>query len=178
MMWTLQGLLLNLSARRNRSKNDLRVLLFLLCTVSVAAIALLLGCAIIRQDPQARQKQEEIEGEFRLIQPPTGAVPTATNLRFVHKSDRGVVGLQYRTDLSYSAIRRHYDSELAKHGWKFEKDINVVYRGEDSGGKEAFYSKGAYTAILQFAGQRERTTAHKSIIASSKPIPQGSIRCS
>ena len=152
----MQGFRLNFSARhtRPRGRNHLRIRPFLLL-ISVVGVALLAGCALTGQDPRARQKHEEIEKEFRLIQPPPGASPSSANLQFVHKSDRGVMGLQYRTDLTYAAIRRHYDSELAKHGWKFEKEINVVYRGEDSGGKEAFYSKGEYTAVLQFAGARE-----------------------
>ncbi|HEY3026626.1 MAG TPA: hypothetical protein VGJ55_10795 [Pyrinomonadaceae bacterium] len=116
------------------------------------------GCSVLDRataERQARQKQEAIEKEFHLIQPPSGALPTSANVRFVHKNDRRVVGLSYKTDLSYPAIRRHYDAELARHGWKFQRGINVIYRGEDSGGKEAFYSKGEYTAILQFAGERE-----------------------
>jgi len=118
-------------------------------------VVLLPGCAITNQDLQARQKQDEIEREFRLIQPPPSTVAESASPQFIHKDDRGVVGLSYKTSLSYSEIRRHYDLELAKYGWKFQKEINVIYRGEDSGGKEAFYSKGEYTATLQFAGKRE-----------------------
>ncbi len=155
MRLTFKELLLRLdfSVRVGRSLNSHLVRSFLLC-ISLLAVALL-GCVIHDQERQARQKQEEIEKEFRVIQPPPDAMPLSANVQFVHKNDRGLVGLSYKTALSYSEIRRHYDSELAKHGWKFQKEINVVYRGEDSGGKEAFYSKGAYTAILQFAGQRE-----------------------
>src|SRR5438876_12068653 len=147
--------MLNFSARQTRRQNRLPVLVFVLCMVPLVAIALLLGCVIHDQEHQARQKQDEIEKEFRLIQPPPEAMPVSANVQFVHKNDRGLVGLSYKTGLSYLEIRRHYDLELAKHGWKFQKEINVVYRGEDSGGKEAFYSKGAYTATLQFAGKRE-----------------------
>ena len=105
-------------------------------------------------ETKAQKTQVELENEFRAIQP----LPQANLAGYhaFHKPNTALAEGEYQTKLTYSEIRAYYDSELVKHGWKFQREENVIYRGQNTGGKEAFYSKGQYTASIQYAGQLEQ----------------------
>ena len=105
-------------------------------------------------EPKAQKAQVELENEFRAIQP----LPQAKSVGYhaFHKPNTALVEGEYQTNLNYPEIRDYYDSELAKHGWKFQREENVVYDGKYSGGKLAYYSKGEYAATIQYAGQLEQ----------------------
>jgi hypothetical protein len=107
----------------------------------------------IVSEPQSKQFQLDAEKEFRQIQPPPDAVPTSNNPSSTRKTHHGVVGMSYRTNLSYPEIRAYYDAELSKHGWKFQREEKVTVWDKDYGGKQVFYSKGKYTAAIYYPGE-------------------------
>ena len=103
----------------------------------------------------SRQKLSEVEREFHQIQPMTDAVPTSDLQSTTRKAKHVTVGNLYRTNLTYSEIRAYYDAELAKHGWKFQKELKVNGPdGKDYGGKQVFYYKGEFTAFIYHVGEK------------------------
>jgi hypothetical protein len=124
--------------------------------VIILFICGLIGIGVLFYEVRAKQTQHELEQEFQSIAPMPGASPIRPTFNSNNRSTHGLVGSGYKTELSYPEIRGYYDNELAKRGWKFEREENVIYRDEYSGGKIAYYRKGRFTAALQYAGERER----------------------
>jgi hypothetical protein len=127
----------------------------LVIIVPVVAIGGLAAYSIYRDEvarPIAKQKVPELKSEFRRIPVLAGAIAT-TNDGFTFDPQHLSEGRLYRTNLTYSEIRAHYDAELSKLGWKLdgESDVNGV-DGENHGGKQVFYSKGEFRACLYHKG--------------------------
>lgn len=103
-------------------------------------------------EPIARQKVPEVKNEFRRIPLLAGATPTS-NDGFTFDPRHLNEGRLYRSDLSYSEIKSHYDVQLSKLGWKLDREsqINGV-DGKDQGGKYVVYSKGEFSARLHHKG--------------------------
>lgn len=99
---------------------------------------------------QAARVRNDLVTEFDKIPPPLGAERVQYSSLF--KVSNGAVSGGYKTALSYNQIRSHYDVELAKLGWKFAGESDVIYNGVNYGGKQAFYCKNSYTADVQYAG--------------------------
>ena len=101
--------------------------------------------------PKAALAQRELEQEFKSIKPLPGAV--AGNYHASHDTQQSLVGSSYSTELSYREIRAYYDAELARRGWRFQKEEGLRDWGRDFGGRSAHYFKGNYAASLQYAGE-------------------------
>jgi hypothetical protein len=103
-------------------------------------------------EPIAKQKVPEVKNEFHQIPALAGAIAT-TNDGFTFDPQHLTEGRLYRTNSSYSEIRTHYDTELSKLGWKFDReaDVNGV-DGKNHGGKQVLYSKGEFRARLYHKG--------------------------
>ena len=107
-------------------------------------------------EPIARQKLTEVEKEFQQIRPLPGATTTSDS-GITFDPHHVTVGHLYQTNLTFSEIRAYYDAELAKHGWKFEKESNVNGPdGQYHGGKQVFYSKGEFTAFIHHVGEQTK----------------------
>jgi hypothetical protein len=98
--------------------------------------------------------QIEVEREFQTI----ARLPLAVTVQHsaTHKALQGVVSTSYKTEHSYQEIKAFYDKELPSLGWRFLREANVTYGGEDYGGQELFYCKGDSTAHVQYAGRQEK----------------------
>ena len=105
-------------------------------------------------EPVAAQTQSDVEREFQKVSPLPNAIPSQGGS--MHKTQQGVVSEAYKTEEDYEAIKAYYDSELARLGWKLIRENNVVYDGQDYGGRERLYCKGVYSAELQYAGRQEK----------------------
>jgi hypothetical protein len=105
-------------------------------------------------EPAAEKTQYDTEREFEKISPIPLAAPG--HHHSMHKTHQGVVSTEYKTELGYGEIRAFYDKELTSQGWRFAREREVIYDGQDSGGKELRYCKGGYAAGLQYAGRLEK----------------------
>ncbi len=114
------------------------------------AIVLALYVRAIRHAPVT---QVEVETELNQIAAPQGAAVTQHNV--INKWTHGNVGDYYRADLFYDQIRAHYDVELARHDWKFQKQVRLISWGKDMGESQAFYCKGDRTADIYFTGREQ-----------------------
>jgi hypothetical protein len=103
--------------------------------------------------PMADKIQHDLESEFQSVPPLPRALTTQHGS--MHKTQQGIVSAAYKTALNYEGIIAHYDNELATRGWRFVNETNVIYGGENYGGRERLYCKGRYAASLQYAGGQE-----------------------
>ena len=147
-------------SREFMRRNEIVVVLILtavamIITLPVLVIGGFVVNSIYRDEvaaPIAQQKVPEVKNEFRKIPVLPGAIAT-TNDGFTFDPQHLTEGRLYRTNLSYSEIRAHYDTELSKLGWKVdrESDVNGV-DGKNHGGKHMVYSKDAFKARLYHVG--------------------------
>lgn len=128
---------------------------FSLKVVGLAALSLLVAvtaCDFLADPSKGESAQTELEREFKAITPPPGATPR--DYHASHKSRQALVGSGYSSDLPFEGIRKYYDEELAKNGWKFHDEYALRDRGRDFGGRTVEYCKGEYRASLVYAGER------------------------
>ncbi len=97
------------------------------------------------QEYQGRQHYPIVKSEFNQIQPLPNAVPTSDNQSTV-AANSATVGMLYQTKMSYNEVKKHYDVELARNGFKLQKE------SEAYGQKRALYSKGEFTAFIDYVG--------------------------
>ena len=97
------------------------------------------------QEYQGRQHYPIVESEFNQIQPLPNAVPTSDNQGTV-AANSATVGMLYQTNMSYNEVKEHYDVELERNGFKLQKE------SEAYGQKSALYSKGKFTAFIDYVG--------------------------
>ena len=97
------------------------------------------------QEYQGRQQYPIVKFEFNQIQPLLNAVPTSDNQGTV-AANSATVGVLYQTNMSYNKVKIHYDVELMRNGFKLQKESEVYGR------KRALYSKGEFTAFIDYAG--------------------------
>jgi hypothetical protein len=97
------------------------------------------------QEYQGRQHYPIVKSEFNQIQPLPNAVPTSDNQGTV-AANAASLGMLYQTNMSYNEVKEYYDVELARNGFKPQKE------SEAYGQKRAFYSKGELTAYIDYAG--------------------------
>jgi hypothetical protein len=67
--------------------------------------------------------------ELSEIKAPIGA--TSGQHDSIFKTDHGVMGDYYKSNLTYKEIRAHYDDHLQKRGWRFMKEIAIKSWGVD-----------------------------------------------
>ena len=139
-----------------------QILLFLLLTsfasiiiVPMAMIGGFVTYSIYRDEvaePIAKQNVPKVKTEFRQIPAVPGATATSDD-GFTFDPQHLTEGRLYRTNLSYSEIRAHYDAALSKSGWKFDQEADVKgVDGKNHGGKQVLYSKGDLKARLHHVG--------------------------
>jgi hypothetical protein len=97
------------------------------------------------QEYQGRQHYPIVKSEFNQIQPLPNAVPTSDNQGSV-AANSATVGMLYQTNMSYNEVKEYYDAELARNGFKLQKE------SEAYGQKRALYSKGELTGFIDYAG--------------------------
>ena len=119
--------------------------------VFAAAFAIFFAYGWLVNAPHAKSIETDLKREFDSI----GRLPGAERRdHYVsHKTQQALVGSSYSTTKPYSEIRKHYDEELARRGWKFHREQEVADWGRDLGGRTTEYCKGDYRASLQYAGQ-------------------------
>jgi hypothetical protein len=100
----------------------------------------------------SRQKLPEVRMAFHQIKHLTGAAPVS---ELMETGESMTVGVLYQTNLKYSEIRAYYDDELAKNGYRFQKELKTNGAdGKDYGGKQVFYSNGELTAFIHHVGEK------------------------
>lgn len=104
----------------------------------------------IVNEPKTALVQQQLEKEFISITPPPGS--TSSSFHKSHKPRQALVGSNYLTNQGYEDIRKYYDKELKNKGWQFKDETGIRDWGRDLGGKVTNYSKGEYTASIQYAG--------------------------
>ena len=102
-------------------------------------------------EPKAAQIQQELEHEFEAINPITQS--GYYDYLAAHKSRNASVSGAFSTNLTFPEVRNYYDQELARNGWKFDKEERVQDWWRDFGGGSVQYCKGNYRAFLQYAGE-------------------------
>jgi hypothetical protein len=88
-----------------------------------AALIAFIAYDYLVYSPKAELAQKELEEEFRAITPLPGAAPQSYCA--FHKTRNAIAGSAYFTKLPYSEIRKYYDDELARRGWKFLREDEV-----------------------------------------------------
>jgi hypothetical protein len=97
------------------------------------------------QEYQGRKHYPIVKAEFNRIRPLPGAI-AASDSQGTVAGNHANVGMLYQTNMSYSAIKEYYDVELARHGFKFQKE------SEAYGRKRILYTKGEFTAFIDYVG--------------------------
>jgi len=133
---------------KRRTTISIGVVIVLISGFGVLALA-----SFVRQIRRAPITQAEAESELSQITSPPGA--TVVQHTVINKGTHGGVGNYYSADLTDEQIRAYYDAELARHGWKFNKQIPLTSWGKDMGESQAFYCKGDRSADLYFTGREE-----------------------
>jgi len=104
------------------------------------------------QEPQIAQIESNLKQEYDLIPVLSGS--KLIRLTTPNYSDHVMVGGSYSTNLGFEDIRKYYDNELTKNGWKFYKETKNQYKhnGNNYEGLELFYKKGDYFASIVYPG--------------------------
>jgi hypothetical protein len=68
--------------------------------------------------------------------------------------DAAYVGVTYSSNLTYEAIRSHYDTETARRGWAPCGEKRSLDWFRDLGGVTRVYCKNELKAKLEYAGDR------------------------
>jgi hypothetical protein len=144
----LRGILYNADATLNK-----RNLLLIGGGLLALLMMLSLGLFVVVRDIQRAPTLTEVENELAEIVPPPGA--TVTQHNSIYKWTYGNVGNYYRANLTYEQIRAYYDVELARHGWKFRKQIPLTSWGKDLGESQTFYCKGDRAVDIYFTGNAQ-----------------------
>jgi hypothetical protein len=134
------------------------ILLGAVIVIAFGFVAIVL-MSFVRAVRHAPLTQAEVETELNQIAAPQGAAVTQHNV--TNKWAHGNVGDYYRADLSYDQIRAHYDVELARHGWKFQKQVPLTSWGKDMGESQTFYCKGDRTADIYFTGREQSRLGYR-----------------
>ncbi len=100
--------------------------------------------------PVAKRIKDDLEREFRLIEPPPDSTPNSYCA--YSRPESVLVGGSYSTERSFSEIKQYYDTVLKNKSWNFQREIKLKEWGEDLGGKEIAYCKESYSATIEYAG--------------------------
>ena len=122
-------------------------LLILLLFVAAAYVAILYQG--MRAETASKATQEQLELEFKALPP----FPKATDAHphTGRKSGHGLIDVSYQTDAKLPEVRAYYDSILLARGWRFSNEETF---SEGLNGGSIHYTKGRFTASLQYAGER------------------------
>lgn len=70
-----------------------------------------------------------------------------------NKPIQALVGAHYLTDVDADKIFKYYDEQLKQQGWQLKEIKKMTDGNQDLGGKAAYYCKGQFQAVVQYAGQ-------------------------
>jgi hypothetical protein len=101
--------------------------------------------------PKAKHVAEQLQRELSLIQVFPNS--TLTHSENSYKDAQALIDQRYSTAATYVDLRKYYDVELPKHGWKFSSERTVTNYGRDLGGRMAHYCKGDLSADVQYIGE-------------------------
>jgi len=119
--------------------------------ILVSVVSIIVGVDFKINGRKAQLIMADLEKEIGLIQPPPGAVVMGHDAR--SKPRQALVSRDYSADSSYQSLRAHYDAELSRLGWKFQREDHLKEWEVDRGGMAALYCKESYTASLYYAGE-------------------------
>ncbi len=98
--------------------------------------------------------EQTLVADYRLIRRPPFA--KRTEFRHVHKGDRASVEGSYQAAVNWRDLRRYYDAEMARLGWKLVSDEPLGSPYGAQGGRTALFCRGPYEARLDFAHEGAR----------------------
>jgi len=101
-------------------------------------------------DPNADLHQRQTELAAELIKPPAGASPAYLNS--IYRPGRGVAQF-YTTNANYEQVKSHYQSELAREGWKLFGERKLETFQRYNGAMHALFCKDHFAANLFFTGE-------------------------
>jgi hypothetical protein len=94
---------------------------------------------------QASLKFPVVQKQFEQIEQLPNSIPASEAMGTVAYRST-TLGQLYRTDLPYDSVKHFYDSELSKHGFEMAEEY------ESYGRKRVKYSRGQYTAFVDYVG--------------------------
>lgn len=99
----------------------------------------------------AEAVRRDLERESALISPMPGSIEKGHSLS--NKTHQALVGRNYQTNSTWGEVVAYYTNALAASGWAYMGQTTIRDWGQDLGGRDACYSKGAYRTHLQYAGE-------------------------
>ena len=140
------------------------------CVQDHYGIAVVPQLGDLRGEPNGQTKQAELEQQFDRIQPVPGS--TLAPLNEVYKTERGKVGF-YNTDAPSDKIKSHYQTELARLGWKYigEKKVETFQRF--SGGTQTLFCHGDIGANLFITGDDKQRLGYTYSLALNWGMSSG-----
>lgn len=121
-------------------------------------------------EPDGEARQADLVRQFDNIPQLPGAVPTELNQ--IYKTDRGKIGF-YKTTLAADQIKSHYETELAKLGWKYKGEKKVEAFQRFSGGGQHLFCNGDTAATLFIAGKDEERIGYTYSLALNWGMSSG-----
>jgi hypothetical protein len=111
---------------------------------------------VIFKRHQMEPIHRQLENEFSKIQPP----PDSALLK--HESTRGtqtvLVQSSYKTSLTSSKVKAHYELELQRNGWSVRDEHFLPRAGAWSNVDEVIFCKGSYGASLGYTDAVPRSS--------------------
>jgi hypothetical protein len=101
-------------------------------------------------DPNADIHQRQTELAAEVIKPPADASPAYLNS--IYRPGRGVAQF-YTTNANYEQVKSHYQSELAREGWKLFGERKLETFQRYNGAMHALFCKDHLAANLFFTGE-------------------------
>jgi len=100
--------------------------------------------------PKAKAVEPLLVAGFRLVKRLPQSIPIGYQI--FSRGGSASADETYKTKLTYQEIRSHYDRELTRNGWVFQKEKKLLDWGKDYGGMTLTYCKGPYQARLDYSG--------------------------
>ena len=115
----------------------------------VFAMVSIAACIYFYQKHLAEPIHRELDKEFGRITPALNSVPV--NHESTYKAGTALVQTEYRTRVSFTKLRAHYESELERNGWRFHSERTIDHVGAQSNVEELVFCKESYVARLSYA---------------------------
>jgi hypothetical protein len=128
---------------------DPRIMWLTQCVNDHYGIAVVPELGNLNGEPNGQAKQAQLEQQFQAIHRIPDATPAPLNE--IYRTERGKVGF-YNTDSTPDQIKSHYQTELARLGWKYigEKKVEAFQRF--SGGTQTLFCHDDIAANLFITG--------------------------
>jgi hypothetical protein len=150
------------SATIDEIELDPRITWLTKCVDGHYGIAVVPQLGDLKGEPNGQAKQAEVEQHFQSIHPAPNSTPAPLN--DVYHTERGRVGF-YNTNSTADQIKTHYQTELARLGWKYigEKKIEAAQRF--TGGTQTLFCYGDVAANLFITGGDEQRLGYTYSLA-------------